>query len=310
MRTGASELKSPHPLASYLPDVYVGDASAGGADAPTPPFPLGTYVADVGTRHLPDPEGRDPGTEALLGEWILALTSNADVQNELSVALFREGELASRGSLVFSGTSVTVSTTNCGTTPGRYRWRYDGELLTLESVDDACASRRALLTARRWRRMNFAERFISAFDDLLAPIFSTLDNLDSYVDPRLAPRDFVDWLSGWVDLVPNQGWDVRRRRDRIRGAVQLAVTWGTPEGIKEVVSVFAGVDRSQVEIIENGGVAGSTTRGGELPGSPEQELKVIVRTSDPAGLDVERLNRIVARAKPAHLRHLVEVLPE
>lgn len=309
MRSGAPELRSPHPLASYLPAVYIEDAGAD-TGALGAPIPLGSYVAEVGARHLADAGGTEPDSTRLIGEWMLALTSPAEPQDDLAIALFREGRPVTRGTLVFSDSTAIVSTTNCGTAEGRYRWAFDGESLALETVDDTCDSRRALLSADRWRRRNFAVRFMSAFDDLLAPIFATLDNLDAYVDPLLAPHDFVDWLSSWVDLVPNQAWDVRRRRDRIRGAVQLAVGWGTTDGIKDVVSVFAGVDRSQVEVIENGGVAGFTTRGGQLPGSPEQELTVRVRTPDPSKLDVERLRRIVGRAKPAHLRHEVEVLPE
>ena len=45
-----------------------------------------------------------------------------------------------------------------------------------------------------------AQRFLSAFDDALAPILCTLDNIDAYFDPRLAPEDFLDWLGGWVGL--------------------------------------------------------------------------------------------------------------
>src|SRR5262249_33790086 len=39
---------------------------------------------------------------------------------------------------------------------------------------------------------DFCQRMMTAFDEVLAPLFTTLDCLDSYLDPRLAPDDFVD----------------------------------------------------------------------------------------------------------------------
>ncbi len=40
-----------------------------------------------------------------------------------------------------------------------------------------------------YQQDTFAQRLTSAFDDALAPIFSTLDNFDAYLDPLLAPED-------------------------------------------------------------------------------------------------------------------------
>ena len=47
----------------------------------------------------------------------------------------------------------------------------------------------------------FLTRFTAGLDDVLAPVVATLDSLDSYVDPALAPEDFLDWLAGWVALL-------------------------------------------------------------------------------------------------------------
>jgi phage tail-like protein len=324
VRALVPELESPFPLASFLPDVYAEDSiEPGGPRVPMLlGLPPGAYVCEIAERQLAGTEDLEAGArQGLLGEWILrvlAAAAGGDAGNgqaepgerELALALTRDGRLLATGALRVSGGVLAVTTSNCGAAEGSYSWRFDGDALELDAVDDACASRRALLTAGRWRRRSFAVRFLSAFDDVLAPVFSSLDNIDSYVDPRLAPRDFVDWLAGWVDLAPNQGWPVRRRRDRIARAVQLAVWWGTADGIRDVVSVFAGVERSNVEVVENGATAGSATYGGELPGRPEQELKVRVKVAEPSKFDAERLNRIVANAKPAHLRHEVEVVAE
>ena len=41
----------------------------------------------------------------------------------------------------------------------------------------------------------FAQRFTGALDTVLAPLVTALDNLDAYVDPALAPPDFLEWLA-------------------------------------------------------------------------------------------------------------------
>ena len=55
---------------------------------------------------------------------------------------------------------------------------------------------------------SFIQRMTAAFDDVLAPIFSSLDNLEAYVDPELAPEDFVLWLGDWVGLALDESWPV------------------------------------------------------------------------------------------------------
>jgi len=61
----------------------------------------------------------------------------------------------------------------------------------------------------------FTVRFVSGFDDVLAPILSTLDCLPAYFDPSLAPEDFLGWLAGWVGLSLDENWPLERRRDLV-----------------------------------------------------------------------------------------------
>ena len=53
---------------------------------------------------------------------------------------------------------------------------------------------------------SFALGFTAALDEVLAPVFNSLDNLDSYLDPELSPEDFLDWLAGWLGLVLDEDW--------------------------------------------------------------------------------------------------------
>jgi phage tail-like protein len=42
---------------------------------------------------------------------------------------------------------------------------------------------------------DLAQRLLAALDEVLAPVISTLDNFDRYLEPSLAPLDFVEWLA-------------------------------------------------------------------------------------------------------------------
>jgi phage tail-like protein len=151
----------------------------------------------------------------------------------------------------------------------------------------------------------FAQSLTSGLDAVLAPIFSSLDNLEAYLDPGLAPEDFLDWLGGWVGLVVDETWPLVRRRAFISRAHDLYRMRGTARGLAAHVELFSG---GQVEIEEPGGTTWSATSGGALPGAAGFSILVRVRVDDPASVDQARLNALVAAAKPAHLTHRVEIV--
>jgi phage tail-like protein len=59
---------------------------------------------------------------------------------------------------------------------------------------------------------DFAQRLCAALDEVTAPVISTLDCIDAYFDPFLAPDDFLAWLSGWVAVALDEAWTEERRR--------------------------------------------------------------------------------------------------
>ena len=152
---------------------------------------------------------------------------------------------------------------------------------------------------------DFIQRFVSAFDALLAPIFATLDCLPAYFDPQLAPEDFLDWLADWVGLVVDESWTIERRREVVSHAVELHGARGTRRGLAKHVRLVTG---GQVEITESGGCAWSRRPQTPLPGSDRPALHIRVRVPDPSTVDVRRLDALVAETKPAHLPHTVEVI--
>jgi phage tail-like protein len=155
---------------------------------------------------------------------------------------------------------------------------------------------------------SFVQRLAAALDEVLAPIFSSLDNLESYFDPDLTPDDFLQWLGGWVGLALDESWPLERRRAVLAEAVDLYRVRGTSRGLEAHLRLLTGTD---VEIEETGGTAWSTSADGEPPGSPHFALQVRVRAGGlPPGLDAARLDALVAGAKPAHVVHRVQLVAD
>ena len=151
----------------------------------------------------------------------------------------------------------------------------------------------------------FTQRFTTAFDEVLAPVMSTIDNFPAYLDPALTPEDFLDWLAGWVGVLLDETWPIERRRAFVSVASQLYRTRGTAAGLAAHVRLFTA---GEVEVTDSGGSAWSPTADAEPPGSPDFSLTVKVTPPAKGKVDTARLNALVAAAKPAHVKHTVEVV--
>ncbi|MFF7586531.1 phage tail protein [Kitasatospora purpeofusca] len=162
---------------------------------------------------------------------------------------------------------------------------------------------------------DFAQRFTAGLDTVLAPVFTTLDNLPSYFDPRLAPADFLAWLATWVGGADDPRWPLALRREAVAGAVELHRWSGTRRGLVEALRLVLGVS---AEITGDGGAAWSNTAGGALPPAPADEVLVrvwprhggAVDAVDAAQeVDADRVRALVRSLCPVHTICRVEVLP-
>lgn len=149
------------------------------------------------------------------------------------------------------------------------------------------------------RDADFFPRFLRAFDDAMAPTIATLDSLVAYIDPSLAPEDFVNWLAGWVDVAPEGAWTLDQRRAIVSRAVALHRRAGTLDGIRDAVQLAAGPDAG-VTVEDSGGVGWSQTPGADLPGSSPPHVTVTVTgVGEP---DVRRrIERVLRAVVPAHV---------
>ena len=147
-----------------------------------------------------------------------------------------------------------------------------------------------------------AQVLTSVFDDALAPVLSTIDNLPAYLDPALTPDDFVDWLAGWVGILPDETWPVERRRALVALAVQLYRRRGTAGGLAMHVRLLGAAD---VEVKDSGGATWSRKPGSKPPGDGSQTVRITVTQPKKGQLDQAKIDALVASSKPAHVSHEV-----
>jgi phage tail-like protein len=152
---------------------------------------------------------------------------------------------------------------------------------------------------------DFCCRFVAALDEVVAPLFATLDCFDSYLDPALAPEDFVDWLASWVGIEVDETWPADRRRTLVDNAVVLYRIRGTAPGLAAHLRLYSG---ATPEIEESGGCVWSQAAGTPFPGQPRPHLTVRLQVAGDEGVRLSTVSRIVAASRPAHVPYVVELI--
>src|ERR1051325_6889467 len=120
---------------------------------------------------------------------------------------------------------------------------------------------------------DFCLRLLSALDEVIAPVFATLDCIASYLDPALTPEDFVDYLAGWVGVEVDETWPMERRRRLLWEVAALYRIRGTAAGLASHVALYTG---GEPEIIDSGGCSSSQVADTPLPGSADPHVTVRV----------------------------------
>jgi phage tail-like protein len=151
----------------------------------------------------------------------------------------------------------------------------------------------------------FAQQLCESCDDLLAPIFATLDCFPAYLNPAITAEDMLDWLAGWIGLTIDGHVPVARKRQLIVAGAGLLPWRGTARGVRDAVSAAFG---EEIQVVESGAVTWSTNADSEPGGGPVPALLVRVITDEPDRIDRRRLDAVVELAKPAHVPHRVEVV--
>jgi phage tail-like protein len=147
----------------------------------------------------------------------------------------------------------------------------------------------------------FALRFTTGLDAVLSALLSTMDNLPAYLDPALAPEDFLMWLSSWVAAELDPAWPLPLRRAVVGRAIALHRRRGTARGLVERLSVSLGV---RAEVVDGPGAGWSADPDTEVPGPASESIVVRVR----GPVDRDRVDAVVASVCPVHVTCVVEVV--
>ncbi|MFJ3492951.1 phage tail protein [Streptomyces sp. NPDC086091] len=168
-----------------------------------------------------------------------------------------------------------------------------------------------------FREDPFTVRLTAGWDEVVAPVVSTLDCLDAYVDPRLTPPDVLAWLAERLGTPLDENWPLTRRRAATEGALTAHRTGGTVEGVRRQLALATG---GTVELVDSGGVFTSQTPGtafpADLPETAVLRLTMTGHTADtgdaedtgddgPGAVDLEALTR---QCMPAHVPYRTEVI--
>jgi phage tail-like protein len=145
------------------------------------------------------------------------------------------------------------------------------------------------------------ERLTAALDEVLAPAFASLNCLAVYVDPQLAPADFLAGLAGWVGVLLDDDWPEQQRRDAVAHAVELHRCRGTAWGLQWQLDLMTD---GRAEVVDSGSVRWSSN-----PTDPEPaaNAELVVRVRGMSERELEATQDLVAWAKPAHVPHRIEV---
>jgi phage tail-like protein len=152
----------------------------------------------------------------------------------------------------------------------------------------------------------FTTRFTTAFDDAYAPVLTTLDSLACYVDPWLAPTDFLDWLATWVGVELDDAWSVDQRRRIIADAARVHRQRGTAAGIEASLEASLGAD---VEVTDTGGCTWSEKPGADPGGSSPPGVSIRIRVADPDAVDQRRVTALLEDVVPAHVQPRYRIDP-
>ena len=154
----------------------------------------------------------------------------------------------------------------------------------------------------------FIREFTAGLDEVLAPTISVLDCLQAYIDPELAPADFVEWLGGWVGTTLDEDWTLERRRQFLANAVAVYAARGTSHGLEDELELYTGGTST---VTDPGRVWTSSLPTDHATRQERQiddrTVRVTVDVTDGGAVNWPALQAMVRASVPAHLPVEIEL---
>ncbi len=166
---------------------------------------------------------------------------------------------------------------------------------------------------------DFLGRFLLGFEHLLlgvgdpgeAGLEETIARLYRYFEPgasladgERAPKEFLQWLAGWVALTLREDWDELRQRDLIAKAASLYRLRGTKRGVEEFLRIYTrlGVRIDELDTPFQIGVHSTVGQDTILDGGAPFFFRVILLLPNPEEMkkQLKTARDIVDLQKPAH----------
>lgn len=143
--------------------------------------------------------------------------------------------------------------------------------------------------------------FLEALDEVWAPVITTLDCFDAYLDPRLAPPDMVGYLGSWIRALTADARDEAQLRHDVAMAFRVAEWCGTAVGLREHMVPRGAED---VEVSDPGGIHTSSVATDPASWTEPEDRTVTITIIGPhfvGSRGDERLRRMVRDLVPAHI---------
>ncbi|MEE3088919.1 MAG: phage tail protein [Actinomycetota bacterium] len=149
--------------------------------------------------------------------------------------------------------------------------------------------------------------FLDTFDEVLAPIISTLDCYHAYLDADLAPMDFIDYMSTWLLVSSEQGWTDSMKRQALAKAVPRSRWRGTTQSISDrVTELFGGT----CDVTDSGDVTTANEFEDPSTWSAASPPRVTVTFTPAEGSSVKEsdIRAALQSVLPAHVELVVTVV--
>jgi phage tail-like protein len=151
---------------------------------------------------------------------------------------------------------------------------------------------------------SFGMRFLRGLEEVLDPIFATLDSLPAHLDCELAPEHALAGLAAWLGVDEVEALPAEQRREAVRRAGELARWRGTRAGLQLALELFfPGIP---MRIDDHGAVTVSEDAGEEAPHASAPSFDVYCDKPLRAE-DQMAVAGCIERWKPVHARYRLRV---